>query len=97
MQPVFCDHDKTSIKALEKLASRVAPAGLRLVATTDMGFPIGSAGGCALGFVFLGQRLLADLVVVVGYLASLGFLGIAGILLLGCHENFLVVDGRHCA
>ena len=70
------------------LASSSAPARLRLVAAANVCFAIGSAVGRALGLVFLRQRLVAYLVVVIGNLASLRRLFITRILF-GFHEGFL--------
>ena len=70
------------------LAPCSATARLRLVATANMRLTVRTAAKCAPGLVFLRQLLLAHLVAVIGYLASLGSLFVARVLL-GFHVGFL--------
>ena len=70
------------------LTTRSTPARLRLVAAANMRLPVSPAVRRALGLVFLRQRLLAHLVVVVRDFASVRSLFVARVLL-GFHVGFL--------
>ena len=76
-------------------AARSPLSRLRLVAAAKMRLPVGAALGGALGLVFLGQRLLAHLVMVVADLAGLRLLFVARVLFVG-HVNFLCVGEKAC-
>ena len=75
------------------LSARSTPARLRLVAAANVRLTVSPAVRRALGLVFLRQRLLADLVVVVRDFASVRSLFIAR-LLFGFHVGFLQSWGQ---
>ena len=70
------------------LSAGSTPARLRLVAAANVRLTVSPAVRRALGLVFLRQRLLADLVVVVRHLASVRSLLVARVLF-GFHVGVL--------
>ena len=70
------------------LAPGSPPARLRLVPTANVRFAIRPAVRCALGLIFLRQRLVTRLVMVIGHLASQRGLFITRVLL-RLHVDFL--------